>query len=83
MEKPIGKIIHYYDKIQVGIIELADSLKVGDKIKIQGNTTDLEQTVDSMQIQHKNVEEAKKGDQIGIKVTEKVREGDQVFRVEE
>lgn len=82
MEKPIGKIIHFYDKISVGIIELADTLKVGDKIKIKGNTTDFEEMVDSIQIQHQNVEEAKKGDQVGVKVTEKVREGDEVFKVE-
>ena len=77
--KPIGKITHYYSNIGVGIIELSDSLKVGDKIRIKGHTTDIEETVDSMQIDHKDVEEAKKGDVIGIKVPDHVRETDQVY----
>ena len=78
-EKPIGKIEHYYSKIGVGIVKLSETLKVGDKIQIKGHTTDIEQTIDSIQIDHKDVEEAKKGDVIGLKVSDKVREDDEVF----
>ena len=78
--KPIGKITHYYSKIGVGIIELSETLKAGETIKIKGHSTDLEQTVDSMQVDHKAVEEAKKGDVIGVKVSEHVREGDEVYK---
>lgn len=78
-EKEIGKITHFFSKIQVAIIELSASLKVGDKIKIKGHTTDFEETVDSIQIDHKPVEEAKKGDVVGIKVKEHVRETDVVY----
>ncbi|MCL5407259.1 MAG: translation elongation factor-like protein [Patescibacteria group bacterium] len=80
--KLIGTISHYYSKIGVGIIDLKDGLKVGDKIKIKGHSTDIEQDVDSIQVDHAEVEEAKKGDVIGLKVTDKVREGDQVYKVE-
>ncbi len=82
LDKPIGKITHYYSKIGVGIIDLKDSLKVGDKIKIKGHSTEIEQGVDSIQIDHKEVETAKKGDVIGLKVNDKVREGDEVYKVE-
>lgn len=80
-EKLIGKITHYFGKIEVAIVELSDVLKVGDKIHIKGHSTDFEQDVSSIQIEHENVEEAKKGDVIGIKVDEKVREGDEVYLV--
>ena len=78
-EKPVGKISHYYDKIGVGIIELAGALKVGDTVQIKGKDTDFEQAVDSMQIEHEPVEKAKKGDVIGIKMNQKVKEGDEVY----
>ncbi len=80
-EKPVGKITHYYSKIGVGIIELKDSLKVGDKIKIKGHSTEFEQDVDSIQIDHKEVKEANSGQIVGLKVDDKVREGDEVFKV--
>jgi len=81
-EKLIGKIVHYYTKIGVGIIELVGDLKVGDKIHIKGSTSDFEQTVDSMQVEHENVQSAKAGDSVGLKVSDKVKEGDEVFKVE-
>jgi putative protease len=65
----------------VAIIELSDGLAVGDRIKIKGATSDLEQDVDSMQIEREQIKEAKKGDAIGLKVAEKVREGDEVYKV--
>lgn len=80
-EKLIGKITHYFGKIQVAIIELTNAIKIGDKIHIKGHNTDFEQIVDSMQIDHANVEKAKKGQGIGIKVEEAVREGDEVYLV--
>lgn len=82
-EKLIGKITHYYGKIEVGIVELSDTLKVGDTIHIKGASTDFTQTVDSMQIEHENVDVAKKKDVIGLQVKEKVREGDEVYKVTE
>jgi len=66
----------------VGVIEITeDSLKVGETIHIKGTTTDFEQKVESMQIEHENVEEAKVGQTIGLKVNEPVRENDQVYKI--
>ncbi|MCK4940849.1 hypothetical protein KAS45_02040 [candidate division WOR-3 bacterium] len=84
MEKLIGKISHYFNKIDVGIIELTDGeLKVGDTIHIKGHTSDFTQQVTSMQIEHETVEKAKKGDGVGVKVDSPVHEHDQVFLVTE
>jgi len=81
-EELIGKITHYFDKIQVGIIEIEKGkLAVGDMIHIKGTTTDFEQAVESMQIEHEQVEKAKKGDAIGLKAKDKVREGDEVYKI--
>lgn len=82
-EELIGKVVDYYGKIGVAAIELSGSLKVGDKIHIKGHTTDFEQMVDSMQIEHQSVPEAKAGDSIGIKVKEYCRGHDSVFKVTE
>jgi putative protease len=82
-EKLIGKITHYYNKINVAIVELSATVKIGDKIHIKGHATDFEQTVSSMQIEHQNIETAKKGDVIGLKVDQKVKEGDLVYVVKE
>lgn len=79
-KKLVGKIAHYYTKIGVGVVELSDDLKVGDKISIEGATTDVHMTVDSMQIEHQNLHSAKAGQSIGLKVTQKVREGDLVYK---
>ena len=84
MEKLIGKITHYFNKISVGIIEITDGeLKVGDTIHIKGHTSDFTQQVTSMQLEHASIEKAKKGDAIGIKVDSPVHEHDQVFLVTE
>ncbi|MBU1136724.1 MAG: hypothetical protein KJ559_04430 [Nanoarchaeota archaeon] len=77
--KELGRITHYFEKIGVAVIELAKGLKVGEVIRIKGATTDYEQKVDSMQIEHEKVEKAKKGDAIGLKVKEKVRVNDRVY----
>ncbi|TSC53765.1 MAG: hypothetical protein LiPW39_97 [Parcubacteria group bacterium LiPW_39] len=80
-EKLIGKVTHYFGNISVGIIELDGKLKVGDKIHVKGSSTDFEQAVDSMQIEHQNVQEAKSGDAIGVKAAQKVKEGDSVYKI--
>ena len=81
-EQKIGFISKYFGKINVGAIDLtAGELSTGDVIHIQGQTTDLEETITSMQIEHASVSEAKAGDSIGLKVSEKVRRGDKVFKV--
>lgn len=81
-EELIGKITHFFSKIEVGIIEITKgSLEVGDKIHVKGATTDFEQEIKSMQIEHEEIEKAKKGDVIGLKVKDKVREGDEVYKI--
>ena len=79
--KLIGKVTHYFSKIGVAIIELSDSLKVGDTIRIIGSTVDITQEVDSIEVDHQKVEKAKKGDIIGLKVDEKVREDNKVYKI--
>ena len=77
----VGKVEHYFGKVGVAIVDLSDTVKVGDKIAIEGPSTMFEQVIDSIQVEHKPVQSAKKGDAIGIKVKDKVREKDNVFRV--
>ena len=81
-QKEVGKVSHYFSKIGVAVIELTDTLKVGDMIHIKGATSDFTQKVDSMQVEHVGVPEAKAGESIGMKVKEHVRQHDQVFVVE-
>lgn len=76
----IGRITHFFSKIDVAVIELKASLKVGDTIVVKGPTTDFQQVVDSMQIEHKNVQTALAGQSIGLKVIQRVRETDAVFK---
>jgi len=76
----IGKITHYFTKIGVAVIDLEAPLAVGDKISVEGATTNFTQTIDSMQIEHKEVKKAKKGDSIGLKVKDRVRSGDNVYK---
>lgn len=78
-EKKVGEVLHYFGKISVAAIKVKAPIKVGDVIHIKGHTTDFEQPVDSMQIEHVAVQAVKKGDDIGIKVKDHVREGDGVF----
>ncbi len=79
----IGKITHYFAKIGVAVVELAKDLNVGDVVRVKGITTDFKQPVKSMQVEHKDVEKGKKGQAIGMKVKEKVREHDKLYKVEE
>jgi selenocysteine-specific translation elongation factor len=80
-ETEIGKISDFFARPVVAGITLTGALKVGDKIHIKGHTTDIELTVSSMQINNVNVTEAKAGDGIGIKVPDRVRPGDKVYKV--
>ena len=82
MGKKVGEVMHYWGKIGVAGIKLTATLSQGDTIRIKGATTDFEQTVDSIQIEHQDIETAKKGQAIGLKVNEKVRRGDTVYKVE-
>lgn len=77
----IGKISHYFSKIGVAVVDLTNTLKVGDTIRIIGGNTDFNQVVDSMEVEHQKVQEAKKGDSVGMKVNEKVREGYSVYKI--
>jgi putative protease len=80
-EKEVGRVTHYFSKIGVAAVELKDKLRVGETIHIKGHTTDFTQEVSSMQIEHETVSEAKAGQSVGIKVREKVREHDIVYKV--
>ena len=80
-EKEVGKVSSFFSHVNVAAIKLSAGLKVGDKIHIKGHTTDFEQPVDSMQIEREEVQKAKKGDHVGIKVSEKVRPHDAVLVV--
>jgi translation elongation factor EF-Tu-like GTPase len=80
-EVEIGRVNDYFAKIGVAGIDLTATLKVGDRIRIKGQTTDLEEVVESIQVEHESLEEAKAGDKIGVKVADRVRGGDHVYRV--
>lgn len=83
-EEMVGNIASYFKKIDVAAIDITQGgLKAGDTIHIQGHTTNFTQKVDSMQIEHQSVQEAKPGDSIGIKVINAVRHGDAVYKVTE
>lgn len=81
-ENLIGEVTHFFGKIQVAVIKLSGSLSKGDTIRIVGGEdTDFEQTVGSMEAEHEKIEKAKKGDEVGLKVKEKVREGYKVYKL--
>ncbi len=80
-EKAVGKVSDFFAHVVVAGIDMTGGLKVGDKIHIKGHTTDIEMDVTSMQIENKNVTQAKKGQSVGIKVPERVRPGDTVYKV--
>ena len=82
-EQEIGYISNFFSNISVAIVEITKGkLQEGDTIHIKGHTTDFEQAIESMQIEHANVLKAKKGDSIGIKVSQKARKTDHVYKVE-
>jgi F0F1-type ATP synthase beta subunit len=84
MEAPyetVGRITHFYSKAGVAVVELSAPLNKGDKIVIRGSTTNIEQIIDSMEIEHKQIPNAQAGQSIGMKVNDRVRENDIVYRV--
>jgi selenocysteine-specific translation elongation factor len=80
-EVEIGKVSDFFARPVVAGIELTAPLKAGDRIHITGHTTDIEFTVESMQINNVDVKEAKAGDSVGIKVSDRVRRGDTIYKV--
>ena len=83
MEKKVGEITHFFAKPSAAVLKLSKTLKVGDQVHIHGHSTHLTQEITSMQIDHKEVEKAKPGDDVAVLVTDRVREGDEVFLVED
>ena len=78
----VGRVSHFYDKIGVAIVELDGTLSVGDRIKFTKDGQDLfEQSVDSIQIEHEKKDSAGKGDVVGLKTNEEVKEGVEVFKI--
>lgn len=78
----VGKITHYYDKLGVGVMEVASDISVGDKIKfVRGGEDLFEQVVESMQVEHNKITTAKKGDIVGLKVNGEVKEGSEVYKI--
>jgi len=80
-KQEVGKVVHFFGKVSVAAIKLSDTLKVGDRISIEGAHTNFEQTVDSIQIEKQVLTEAKAGDDVGIKVQDRVREHDTVYKI--
>jgi translation elongation factor EF-1alpha len=78
--REVGKVSHFFAKINVAVIEVKDAISVGDRIFIKGPTTDIEQTVDSMEIEHEKVKQATAGHSVGMKVKGRVRENDVVYK---
>ncbi|MBI2669855.1 MAG: hypothetical protein HYX20_01785 [Candidatus Yanofskybacteria bacterium] len=78
-EKEIGEITHWYDKIGVAVVKLAGSLKVGDQIKVRRGDEEFDATIESMQIDHKDVQSAQKGDEAAIKLPQKSKEGAAIY----
>ncbi|MDD3774102.1 MAG: translation elongation factor-like protein [Patescibacteria group bacterium] len=80
--KEVGEILHFFDHISVAVVKATkEKISVGDKILVKGATTNFEQEISSMQIDHAEVKEIKKGEEAGMKVDEKVREGDIVYKI--
>jgi len=81
MEIQIGRVIHYYKRIGVAVLELTDDLGLGDRILILGHTTDFTQQVNSMEIDHQKIQSAGRGMEVALLVEEPVRKSDRVYRV--
>jgi translation elongation factor EF-1alpha len=79
--KQIGTVTHFFDHISVAVLALTEALRVGDRIHILGHSTDFEQQVTSLQIEHKDVAEAKPGDDVAMKVVQRVHPHDKVFKL--
>ena len=80
-QKQIGVVSNYFEHVGVAALKLTEEIKIGDKIRIVGGNTDFEQEIESMQIHHDKVESAKPGDEIGLRVKEKVRSGYKIYKI--
>lgn len=78
-DKQVGAVTHFYDKISVAVIKLTGALKVGDTVKFSGHDQEFNQTVESMQLEHEQIEKGKKGQEIAVKVDKKVKAKDRVY----
>jgi translation initiation factor IF-2 len=81
--KLVGHVTHYYTRLGVAVLDLTDSIRLGDVLHILGSTTDLRQVVRSMQIEHEPVEEVSPGQEVALEVDRRVRPRDRVFRIDE
>lgn len=81
MNIPIGQVTHYYNRIGVAVLRLTGDLKIGDTVLILGHTTELEQRVTSMEIEHQKVEAVQAGQEVALRVEEPVRKGDVVYKI--
>lgn len=80
MDKPIGKVVHYYDKLGVAIVDLkSGGIKVGQEVKFKRNDEEFTQKVESLQVEHESVDSVKKGDSFGLKVTQPTKPGTEVY----
>jgi translation elongation factor EF-Tu-like GTPase len=79
--REVGIVAHFFSKINVAVVDLSDKLTVGDQILIRGMTTNFEQIADSMQIDRKDIQSAEAGKSVGLKVNDRVREGDTVYKI--
>ncbi len=79
VEKPVGVITHYYNKIKVAVVKFKEPVKVGTKVLFKGATTNFSQVILSLQYEHEQVKVSKKGQSLGLKVAKRVREGDEIF----
>ena len=77
----LGKVTHYFDKLGVAVVKLnpGSTVRTGDNVHFKGNATDFDQVIDSLEVEHQSVEQVKAGDDFGLKVSQKVRVGDEVF----
>jgi len=82
MEKEIGKVTHYFDKAMVAVIKVSDKLKVGDTVKFAHALGEFTQQISSMQVDHKNIDSVKAGDEVAIKVDQATHESAKVFKIE-
>ncbi|MCQ8897896.1 MAG: translation elongation factor-like protein [Hadesarchaea archaeon] len=80
-KKLVGRVEHYFTKIGVAVVNLSGELKVGDRISVEGPTTNFQQVVESMQIEHRNVSSAGPGQSVGLKVVQRAREKDLVYKL--
>jgi len=80
--KRVGAVTHYFDHISVAVLSLTDTIRIGDSLHFLGHGTDFKQELASMQIEHKPVDTAKPGEDVAVKVTQRVHPNDSVFKIE-